>query len=232
VGGSLDTLPPVAIQVWWCAPVEPYPAVLALLDDDEHARHLRLRRPEDRARHATAHGLLRLVLGRLLDRPPAQLRLDRTCPECGQPHGKPRLVGGGPEFSLTHSGGLVGVAVAEVPVGIDVEDLSRPGLGRAVEEETLTPAERAMLDGLDADARHAGFLRLWTRKEALLKASGTGLSVPPHQVPVDPPGPARVWDLDPGAGFVGALAAVSDAELTVRQMQAEALLGAVSPPCR
>ncbi|MBV9821050.1 MAG: 4-phosphopantetheinyl transferase, partial [Actinobacteria bacterium] len=106
-----------SVQVWWATPVEPCSAVLALLDDAEQARHLRLRQPADRAAHATAHALLRLVLGRVVDRAPAVLRLDRTCPECGADHGKPRLVGGGAEFSLTHSRGRVGVAVAAVPVG-------------------------------------------------------------------------------------------------------------------
>jgi 4'-phosphopantetheinyl transferase len=224
-----------SVQVWWSPPVEPCPAVLALLDDAEQARHLRLRRPEDRARHATAHALLRLVLGRLLDRRPERLRLDRTCPQCGEPHGKPRLIGPGPEFSLTHSGDIVGVAVAEAPVGLDVEDLAVHRSDPALEEETLAPVERAMLDEVDSAERPAAFLRLWTRKEALLKTTGTGLTVPLRDLIVGPPdepgallpGPRslRLWDLVPGNGFVGALAAESAAELTVRQHDARELLG-------
>jgi 4'-phosphopantetheinyl transferase len=222
-----------SVQVWWSPPLEPCPAVLALLDDAEQARHLRLRRPEDRARHATAHTLLRLVLGRLLDRPPAQLRFDRSCPQCGQAHGKPRLIGGGPEFSLTHSGGIVGVAVAEVPVGLDVEDIADHRADPALEEETLAPAERAVLDSVDVADRPAAFLQLWTRKEAVLKATGTGLTVPLCEVVVVPAGDPgtplpgspsmRVWNLAPGTGFIAALAAESTGELTVSQHNAEAL---------
>jgi 4'-phosphopantetheinyl transferase len=240
-----DSLPPVAragcasiqgsVQVWWSPPLEPGPAIMALLDDAEQARHLRLRRPEDRARHATAHALVRLALGRLLDRTPAQLRFDRTCPQCGEPHGKPRLIGAGPEFSLTHSGGIVGVAVAEVPVGVDVEDIAHHHSDPVLEDEALTAAERAGLDDASVAERPAAFLQLWTRKEAVLKATGTGLTVPLRDVVVVPTGEPgallpgsrslRIWNLTPGTGFVGALAAESVTELTVRQGDATELLG-------
>jgi 4'-phosphopantetheinyl transferase len=217
-----------SVQVWWGTPAEPNTAVLGLLDDAEQARHLRLQRPDDRAAHATAHALLRLVLGRLLDRPPASIRLDRTCPECGADHGKPRLIGGGLEFSLTHSRGRVGIAVATVPVGIDVEDVSRLRPDPALEAETLTPGERKLLDGLDPADRAAGFLRLWTRKEAMLKASGKGLTVPLREMPADslaaPAGGPQLWDLDPGPGFVGALAAESAVALSVQQRETDDLL--------
>jgi 4'-phosphopantetheinyl transferase len=222
------------VQVWWSPALEPYPAILALLDDAEQARHLRLRRPEDRARHATAHALLRLVLGRLLDRRPAQLRFERTCPQCGEPHGKPRVIGDGPEFSLTHSGGIVGVAVAEVPVGVDVEDIAGYRSDPALEEETLAPEERKALHEVGIAERPATFLQLWTRKEAVLKATGTGLAVPLRDVvvvPIGEPGAPlpgspslRLWNLAPGTGFVGALAAESATDLTVRQQDAEELL--------
>jgi 4'-phosphopantetheinyl transferase len=130
---------------------------------------------------------------------------------------------------------MVGVAVAEVPVGVDVEDLAGRPADPLLEAETLAPAELAMLDAGDPAQRPTTFLRLWTRKEALLKATGTGLSVPMQQVVVCAPGapgallpgpePLRLWDLDPGTGFVGALAAWSESELTVSQSSAEDLLG-------
>ena len=124
-----------------------------------------------------------------LDTDPAALVLDRTC-RCGEPHGKPRLAGRGddPGFSLTHSGALVGVAVGTGPVGVDVE-AHRPlsGLDGLV-RHALSPAELAAgtPDG-------SGFLVTWTRKEALLKATGEGLSSPMDAITLSPPhAPARV----------------------------------------
>ncbi len=49
----------------------------------------------------------------------------------------------------------------------------------------LAPAERAVLDRLDGDERRTAFLRLWTAKEAVLKAIGCGLTVPLDAVVVD-----------------------------------------------
>jgi 4'-phosphopantetheinyl transferase len=215
-----------SVLIWWCEPVEPCPPVLALLDDAEQARHLRLRRPEDRARHATAHALLRLVLGHLLDREPNRLRLDRTCPQCGGEHGKPRLVAGELEFSLTHGVGLVGVAVARVPVGLDVEAAGRDDSDPTLLEEALAPVEAAELAALAAADRPAAFLRYWTRKEAVVKARGTGLVDPLNEIVVTGssgtrlpgPNPIRAWDLTPKPGFVAALAAITDRELTIRQL--------------
>ena len=155
-------------DVWWAAPVAPAdaPTLVALLDEHERARMGRFRRDADAARYLAAHALTRIVLGHRLDRAPAALTFDRTC-RCGAPHGKPTLVGGGPGFSFSHAGAVVGVAVLEGgPVGLDVEPF------------------RALPD-LDAMARHVGapaepaaFFRAWTRKEALLKATGDGLASP------------------------------------------------------
>lgn len=79
------------------------------------------------------------------------------------PGGKP-YIPGGPEFSLSHSGTLAVIALADVPVGADAEK-DRP-VGEAVRLRALTGAERA-------DSRD--FLFFWTRKEAALKCLGTGV---------------------------------------------------------
>ena len=79
------------------------------------------------------------------------------------PGGKP-YIPGGPEFSLSHSGTLAVIALADVPVGADAEK-DRP-VGDAVRLRALTGAERA-------DSRD--FLFFWTRKEAALKCLGTGV---------------------------------------------------------
>ncbi|MBW0105558.1 4'-phosphopantetheinyl transferase superfamily protein [Pseudonocardia sp. KRD-291] len=153
-----------------------------------------LRQAADRARYLAAHALTRIVLGEHLGVDPGAVRLDRTC-RCGQQHGKPRLAERpeSPGFSLTHSGNLVGVALGPGPVGIDVEQRRTLTSLDGLAEHVLSPAERAD-GGLDAHT----FLITWTRKEALLKATGDGLSSPMDAITLSGPGePPRVRAWDP-----------------------------------
>ncbi|AEA24938.1 4'-phosphopantetheinyl transferase [Pseudonocardia dioxanivorans CB1190] len=174
--------------VWWAGPVDPALRrdLVALLDEHERTRLRAFRRPDDAGRYLAAHALTRIVLGERTATHPAGVRFDRTC-RCGAPHGKPRLapVGdGGPEFSFTHSGDLVGLAVADVPVGLDVEHHRALSDVAGMAEHVSSPAEKAR----PAPATTGEFLRVWTRKEALLKATGDGLSRPMDSITLSPPG--------------------------------------------
>ena len=201
--------------VWWAAPVAPEaaPALVALLDGHERDRLARLRRPADRARYLAAHALVRLVLAPLVGGAAATLTFDRTC-RCGAPHGKPVLLGG-PGFSLSHAGDLVGVAVRpDGAVGLDIERVRPVTDLDALATHVHSPAERAR--GLDP----AAFFRTWTRKEALVKATGDGLSTPMSTItlaadrpavqqwcgPGAPAGPVWLHDLHPAAEHPAAVA--------------------------
>lgn len=187
------------------------PELLATLDDVERAVAARFARGADRARYEAAHVGLRVVLAAYARVSTAAVTIAAAaCVRCGAPHGKPVL----PDrpqlgFSLAHAGALALVAVAPVPVGVDLEPVAgRPasGLGRHIG----TAREVRALDA--AGAPPAGVLALWTRKEALLKASGQGLNRDPRTVGVGLRGPVvvdgfRVTDLDlPVAGYVAAVA--------------------------
>ncbi|WP_052711432.1 4'-phosphopantetheinyl transferase family protein [Elstera litoralis] len=88
------------------------------------------------------------------------------------PYGKPFLPNA-PGFNLAHSGGFLTLVVGNSPwLGIDIETGPRDGKYRDLLIPVCHPAERAYLAGRGLDA----FLKCWTRKEALLKARGTGLS--------------------------------------------------------
>jgi 4'-phosphopantetheinyl transferase len=169
-------------DVWWAAPVAPAdaPELVELLDEHERDRLNRFRRPADTARYLAAHALTRIVLGRCLEQSPSSLVIDRTC-RCGAQHGKPRLAGGGPGFSLSHAGDVVGVAVLDGgAVGLDVEAV-RPISDLA-----------AMARHIGAPEEPAAFFRAWTRKEALLKATGDGLASPMAAIVLDADG-VRSW---------------------------------------
>lgn len=197
--------------VWWATPVAPAdaPGLVALLDGHERDRLDRFRRPADQARYVAAHALVRLVLADTVGTPAAALVFDRTC-RCGAQHGKPVLPGG-PGFSLTHAGDLVGVAVhPRGDVGLDVEQVRELADLPAMVAHVCSPQEFVA----DADA----FFTLWTRKEALLKAVGTGLATPMSAITLGPDGvldwtgedaprdPLWLADLHPAAGYHAAVA--------------------------
>lgn len=185
-----------ACAVWWARPTRA-PPLLNLLDDTERRTAARLARPADRARYITGHALVRLLLADRTGEPATRLRFDRTCPRCDSDHGKPRLTparrgaGVAASFNLAHAGERIVVAVTDhdLDVGVDVEhvpDSSDIALGTA-STEVLTARERSALELLPAGRRGHALAVWWTRKEAVLKATGAGLVVPPATVEVTAP---------------------------------------------
>ena len=147
-----------------------------LLDAQEHARADRFRFTSDRARFILGHGLLRIVLGRYLDHSPGSLVLRR-----GE-FGKPFLDGHPIHFNLSDTKDAVLVALARQPIGADIETLDRRTDHEGVAEHYFTSREvKSIADAVDGKRR---FLELWTRKEAVLKASGVGIMDDLHSLEV------------------------------------------------
>lgn len=179
------------------------PALESVLDAEEAARARAYRREEDRRLHVHAHAALRHVLARYADAAPDALRFTRRCLRCGGDRGKPRLAPPlqGPEFSLSHSGGLALLAVSLDPVGVDVERV-KPIDVDALAAASFAQDERDALSRSPPDARLAAFYALWTGREARLKLSGDGFGHDPDpHVPVP-----CVTRLDAGPRHAAALA--------------------------
>jgi 4'-phosphopantetheinyl transferase len=177
----------------WVARISEFSEHHAALDDlltpDERAHVQRIR--EGRATAALSRVLLRLVLARYLAIPPAEIEIDRSCPDCGRPHGRPRLrkrpemSADVIEFSVSHGGDVLVLAftAGNAPVGVDVEPFGAlEGVGVELLDFTLTAAERRRLLEVPEPERRRVFLRHWTAKEAALKALGAGLAVEPQVV--------------------------------------------------
>lgn len=175
-------LPADEVHVWRAALAQPPDALASLarpLSPEERARAARYRAEVDRRRSVIARGLLRHLLGRVLDRPPDGLRF-----EAG-PSGKPALAAEGegegatgPQFNVSHAGDWILVALAASrPVGVDVERLRPDVACEAIAARFFSAVECEALAGLPADRRPAAFLEGWTRKEAYLKARGDGLTL-------------------------------------------------------
>ncbi|MET7621967.1 4'-phosphopantetheinyl transferase superfamily protein [Streptomyces sp. NPDC005408] len=194
----------------------------SVLSPDEQRRACAFARPRDRLRYTFAHTALRRLLGAQLGLPPQDLAFTREpCPCCGAPHGRPALAD--PplplHFSLSHGGDLVLIGTAAVPVGVDVEPVPAPSVVADL-AGVMHPAEQAELAAAPAARRPAAFTRLWARKEAYLKALGTGLG---RDLAADylgttglaaPPTGWTVTDLPAGPSHAAACAAPSPAAPT------------------
>lgn len=214
----------------WHAALDPNAPPLDALADwlspGERERADRFRSERDRRRYVTAHAFLRRLLGRYLDCAPSDVALEPGA------NGKPRLSSPSAlRFNLAHSGELaIAVVAAGREVGIDVERIRAlcrgPGLARRV----LSSGELAEVG---EGCTEAVLLTCWTRKEAVLKASGDGLRRDPATVEVGSGadaqatlvtlpgdggggGPWSVMSLAPPAGYVAAVAA-RGARLDVRE---------------
>jgi 4'-phosphopantetheinyl transferase len=250
--------------VWWARPRDAgeFPSLAGLLDDIEVERWKAYRLPEDQNRFLVGCALTKSVVAQELGLRPGDIALDRTCTQCGKPHGKPRLTGsardlagGDLELSLSHSGDRVTVAAFRgAPVGVDVED----SIGRTRGEQDTDALERYVLSDAEIAAYPVGpavrdpqerlrnFLVIWTRKEAVTKATGDGLRVPFREVIVsaptqppsvvawpypEPPANVSLFDLNddagPGPGYAAALAVIGRCDAVVSQ-DGTALLGQVA----
>lgn len=153
------------------------------LDDIELARAERFRFAADRMRYVVGHGMLRRILGHYLRTPPATVRMERG------PHGKPYLESGRLFFNMSDTKDAVMVAVApDQEIGADIETMARSVDHGAVAQHYFTPEEVTwIMDGKPARLGKRRFLELWTRKEAVLKASGVGIMEDLRVLRVDAP---------------------------------------------
>jgi phosphopantetheinyl transferase len=147
------------------------------LGDAEQARAGRFLCARTAATYRAAHSLKRHVLSHYRpDVDPA-----RWC-FAANPWGKPAVIAPAdvPGFNLSHSGDCIAIGVADTDIGVDIERLRPMPHADEVARHVFHPEELHWL-AHQPDALRA-FFRLWTLKESLLKAVGTGFSVPPRQI--------------------------------------------------
>ena len=220
----LPALSPGAAQVWSVALDLSHAdakRLEAVLCAEERRRAARYRRQQDRVRFIAARAALRCLLA-------AHLGADlgakpRALAFAYGANGKPALShGGGLEFNLSHSGDLAVIALAhDREVGVDVERLRPLSSAQRIAERLWSSGEAAALGTLDEDERLTAFFATWTRKEAVVKALGEGITgrLDGFQVPAGPApgggalhipgheGRADAWwltDLRPAPGYLGA----------------------------
>lgn len=191
---------PPPYRLWLATLAEP-PADddAGLLSRTERARAERFVFERDRRRYVAAHAALRRTLAQELGEAPQALRFETDR------FGKPWLDHAAPwAFSLSRCGDLAVIALApQGAIGVDLELLREVPDGEALAAQHFGVAERAEWRALPPAQRAAALLRCWTRKEACLKAIGSGLSVPPQQVDAGIGGARRDVSVVTEAGPVG-----------------------------
>src|SRR6185503_11291343 len=150
-----------------------------MLDPDERARAGRFVQDRDRRRWTIARGMLRGILSRYTRLAPEELIFEVDS------NGKPSLRGTRISFNLSHSAEMCLVAVAGGrPVGIDVEQIRAEIDPLKIAGRYFSAREHASLTALPPALAPAAFFTCWTRKEAVVKALGTGLSMPAESLEV------------------------------------------------
>lgn len=145
------------------------------LSEDERARADRFFFERDRRRFIVCRGVLRTILGRYLGVAPAVLEFRYSA------YGKPAVTMGPGEhalrFNVSHAEGMALYAVTlRREIGIDLERIRSDFATDKIAKHFLSAREVAMFRALDPASRVHAFFRIWTRKEAYLKARGHGLS--------------------------------------------------------
>jgi len=156
---------------------------LRTLNEEERERANRFHFEKHRRHFIAGRGFLRLLVGRYLDIPPAEVRFTYG------PYGKPSLAGehgaSRLRFNASHSNELAVYAfVEEQEIGIDVEYIKDDIESEEIAKRFFSAQEVQILTALPKDEMTAAFFRCWTRKEAYIKAFGSGLSHPLDQFDV------------------------------------------------
>jgi len=193
-----------------------------ILTLDEVARAARFHFKEDRRRYTRGRAALRILLGRYLETPPAEIRFqyeNHGKPEIALPHDSRDL-----RFNASDSGELALIAVGSgSAIGVDIEKVRPLPDFLDIATRFFSPGEVQALLAASENKRQEAFFACWTRKEAYLKATGLGLlhSLSDFSVAVDPDEVAELYevkgnrdvashwfltDVLPGEGFRGALA--------------------------
>jgi 4'-phosphopantetheinyl transferase len=213
------------VHVWRVALDDPrsdYREASCVLSSDERDRAERYHFEKDRLGFALCRSALRTILGGLVGEEPSRLSFEYGAsgkPALATPWRQQRH-----EFNVSHSHGLALIAVScGRCLGVDVEQVRHLDDCNEIVGRFFSEREREDFARVAEHAKSEAFFRGWVRKEAVLKAKGTGMSLPLDSFDVSllpgegarllrmegPPGEIDRWslaDLDPARGFVGALA--------------------------
>ncbi|GAA3403017.1 4'-phosphopantetheinyl transferase superfamily protein [Pseudarthrobacter polychromogenes] len=225
------------IHVYWAHRRDADTGLEGILNQQERLRLNSIKCTDTAVSFLMGRSLLRRTVGHLLGCAPEHVRVELSAGT----RGKPLLPGTDWEVSLSHSGPWVGLAITKgTAIGLDIEVVNEDWDPLPVTPMVLTPDEQRELLDIESSDRPWLFTRLWTRKEAVMKAIGKGLSPElsrtqvstPYGTPVVcalPPSlqsqpPIRLVDLQDRPGALSSLAALTSGLVQVREHDGTALI--------
>ncbi len=215
---------PFDTQLWLIDLRQPDTGHEQVLSVHEQARAARFRFERDARRYRVSHLALRHLLASALGCLPSAVVMESG------PHGKPHLRGSGYHFNLSHSDDWALIALhPHHPIGVDLECGHPISDWATLAQQNYTPSENEALRALPADEQALGFLRCWTRKEACLKALGSGLLIEPNGFEAGiHPAAARVGVAVPQGGICQMNVVSLDVSAQIGQQPPPLLLGALA----
>ena len=175
-------LGPLQIHLWQYSIGDPLDArplahALTLLNDAEKRRAAAFHFDKHRAAYTLSHAMLRLVLSQYALVRPEEWQF------LASPWGKPEIAAPALDtalwFNLSHTDGFaVCVAGRVSQLGVDVENVNRKISHDELAQRYFAAAEYDYLRNLPFHLQREAFFRIWTLKEAYIKAEGKGLSIP------------------------------------------------------
>lgn len=146
-----------------------YSKIENYIDKNEKVKAARLRFAEDRYTYLLCHTLLRLILSKKLNTKISGIRIIQEGTE------KPHLKGNAFFFNISHTRDAFAFAISQyTEVGVDLEKVNINIDFKSIITRFFSKEESKFIFDAPEDSRNRFFL-VWTRKEALLKAKGTGI---------------------------------------------------------
>jgi 4'-phosphopantetheinyl transferase len=223
------------VHTWWSRATTSPARVWKMyqtLSDDECARALRAVSEHGFRRHVCSWGVLREILSTYTGVEPARLRIEYG--RSGKPYLAVSEQYGDLRFSLAHAGEMALYAITwGSDIGVDVEEVSPRHANPELWDASLTEGEIERLLSLPEGDRAAAFARAWTRKEAVLKATGRGLAYSMTRIDalttsngtgatIDLDGTWNILDVPaPDSGFVSSVATRTSHPRIVTQTAAD-----------
>jgi 4'-phosphopantetheinyl transferase len=166
----------------WCCDLDsfPYEDEIEMLSKEERSRADRFFQRAHRARYLAAHVALRHLIGDMTGKSPGSLTL------LSGRFGKPYIADGSIcHFNLSHSGGMALIALSsQCEVGVDIELTTDLEMAPELAAQHFCADELSEWSALPAALRMDSFYKVWTRKEACVKATGWGLQLSPSTIRV------------------------------------------------
>lgn len=164
------------IHVWYCSISKnesKLPEFEQLLSEDEKKKSIKFKFKKDRNSYIISRGIVRKLLGSYLSIAPAEIKFEYT------PYGKPYLANNRLNFNISHSGDMAVFAfVLKSDIGVDVEKVKEDFDVLELAQNFFSKKEIEAMKRIPEKQWSRAFHRCWTRKEAFIKAEGSGLSFP------------------------------------------------------